>query len=94
MAINREKSDTSKTVAQQLKKNKTMKTEKMIESWKSAKMSSLIGKSSINKEMMTEIQGGIGIGHIKTISGDCNSTGKSCWGTIKETIDKLLEAVI
>lgn len=94
MAINREKSETPKSVAQQLKKNKTMKTEKMIESWKSAKMSSLIGKSSINKEMMTEIQGGKGIGHVKTLSGDCNSTGTSCWQALKDAIGKAIDAIV
>lgn len=71
-----------------------MKTEKMIESWKSAKMNSLIGKSSINKEMMTEIQGGIRIGYVQTLSGECNSSGTSCWQALKDAINKVLDAVI
>lgn len=65
-----------------------MKTNKMIERWKSVEMSSVIGKSSINKNMMAEIQGG-GDGYINTVSGECNSTNTSCWTIIKDKIKKL-----
>jgi hypothetical protein len=66
-----------------------MKTEKMIESWKSAEISKVIGKSSINKEMMAEIQGGSG-GFIQTFSGECNSSKTSCWKILKDAINQMI----
>jgi hypothetical protein len=68
-----------------------MKTKKMIESWKSAEMNNVIGKSSINKDMMAEIQGG-GSGYVQTLSGECNTKHLSCWKALKESINVLLEA--
>lgn len=76
-----------------MKKLTTMKTDKLIESWKSAEMNNVIGKSSINKDMMAEIQGG-GSGYINTISGECNSTHTSCWKTLKDAINKVLDSVL
>jgi len=68
-----------------------MKTNNVIENWKSAEMKQVIGNSVINKEMMAEIQGGSG--HVKTISGECNTSGKSCWKALKEAVESLFEAV-
>jgi hypothetical protein len=69
-----------------------MKTNKVIENWKSAEMKQFIGASTINKEMMAEIQGGEG--YIKTISGECNTTKKSCWKALKDAINDALDAVL
>lgn len=66
-----------------------MKTNQVIENWKSADVKQVIGASVINKEMMAEIQGGKGF--IKTISGECNTSGKSCVKTLKEAVNKLFE---
>jgi len=66
-----------------------MKTNQVISTWKSADMKQVIGASVINKEMMAEIQGGKG--YIKTLSGECNTSGKSCIQCLKEAADKLFE---
>lgn len=66
-----------------------MKTNKMIENWNSTEMTSIIGKSSIDKGMMTEVQGGAAFGHVQTISGECNSSGKSCWTIVKNAVNTL-----
>jgi hypothetical protein len=69
-----------------------MKTNNLIEDWKASNMSQVVGGTVINKEMMAEIQGGKGF--IKTLSGECNTTNKSCWQTLKEAADKLFDAVL
>lgn len=69
-----------------------MKTNQVIENWKAADMKQVIGASVINKEMMTEIQGGEG--YIKTLSGECNTSGKSCFRVLKEAINKLIDAIL
>lgn len=66
-----------------------MKTNQLIENWKQADMKDVIGASVINKDMMAEIQGGSG--YVKTLSGECNTSGKSCIKVVKETINKLLD---
>ncbi|MDP4276935.1 MAG: hypothetical protein Q8914_04800 [Bacteroidota bacterium] len=70
-----------------------MKTNHVIESWKAAEMKQVIGNAAINKEMMSEIQGGIRIGFIHSVSGDCNSSGESCWKILKDTINRAIDAV-
>lgn len=69
-----------------------MKTNNLIESWKTANMNEIIGSSSINKEMMAEVQGG-GSGYLKTLSGDCNTSGKSCWTVLKDTFNQAIKAL-
>ena len=60
-----------------------MKTNNLIESWKTANMNEVIGTSTISKEMMAEVQGG-GSGYLKTLSGECNSSKKSCIKCLRE----------
>ena len=66
-----------------------MKTNNLIESWKSANMNEIIGNSSISKEMMAEVQGG-GSGYVKTLSGECNSSGRSCFKTLRRVADEII----
>lgn len=67
-----------------------MKTNNLIESWKSANMNEIIGNSSISKEMMAEVQGG-GSGYVKTLSGECNSSGKSCFKSLRKLADAFID---
>ncbi len=66
-----------------------MKTNQLIENWKQADMKDVIGASVINKDMMVEIQGGAG--YVNTLSGECNTSGKSCIKVIKEAVNKLFD---
>lgn len=43
-------------------------------------------KTTLNKELLTQVKGGVGPGHIPTVSGDCNSSGNSCWKAIKDLL--------
>jgi hypothetical protein len=67
----------------------TMKTNQVIENWKAADMKQVIGASVINKEMMTEIQGGEG--YVKTLSGECNTSGTSCIKALRDAINRLFD---
>lgn len=67
-----------------------MKTNKVIENWKNSELSSVIGNSSINKEMMAELQGGTG--YVKTLSGECNTKKLSCWQALKQAVDTIIDA--
>lgn len=69
-----------------------MKTNQLIENWKQADMKDVIGASVINKDMMAEIQGGTG--YVKTLSGECNTSGKSCLKTLKDAVNKLFDMFI
>ena len=45
----------------------------------------------LNEELMNHIAGGKqatkpGDGYIKTISGECNISGKSCWEALKDIL--------
>jgi hypothetical protein len=76
-------------------KNKCiMKENQMIENWKNTEMSQIVGNSQISKEMMSEVQGGVGQGYIKTISGECNTTRTSCWKAAYETVKKAFDTVL
>ncbi|NLT04548.1 MAG: hypothetical protein GXY09_11880 [Bacteroidales bacterium] len=66
-----------------------MKTNQLIENWKQADMKDVIGASVISKDMMAEIQGGAG--YVKTLSGECNTSGKSCIKSLKEAVNKLFD---
>ncbi len=70
----------------------TMKTNQVIESWKSADVKQVIGASVINKEMMAEIQGGAG--YIKTLSGECNTTRTSCVRALKDVVNRLFDMIL
>ncbi|KFF22698.1 hypothetical protein [Chryseobacterium sp. JM1] len=46
-------------------------------------------KAGLNKEILTHVKGGSagpGPGYIFTVSGECNSSGKSCWKILKDLI--------
>lgn len=68
-----------------------MKTNQLIEHWKQADMKDVIGAAVIDKDMMAEIQGGTG--YVKTLSGECNTSGKSCIKTLQEAVNKLFELI-
>ena len=59
-----------------------MRTNKLIGNWKSADIKTFIGSSCINKDAMATVQGG-GNGYIKTISGECNKSGESCFKILR-----------
>jgi hypothetical protein len=67
-----------------------MKTNKVIENWKNSELNSVIGNSTINKEMMAELQGGTG--YVKTLSGECNTKNLSCWQALKNAANAIIEA--
>lgn len=67
-----------------------MKTNNLIESWKTANMNEVIGTSTISKEMMAEVQGG-GEGYLKTLSGDCNGSGKSCFRAVRKIFSAICD---
>lgn len=47
---------------------------------------------SINEEMMMQVVGGgKSAGMVCTISGECNSSGKSCSKTARELLDKIAD---
>jgi hypothetical protein len=69
-----------------------MKTNNLIEDWKASNMSQVVGGTVINKEMMAEIQGGTG--YIKTISGECSTSHKSCWEIAKDAVNVLFKTVL
>ena len=44
-------------------------------------------KTTLNKELLANVKGGIRLsdsGWLATVSGDCNSSGTSCWKLLKE----------
>lgn len=67
-----------------------MKTNKVIENWKNSELNSVIGNSTINKDMMAELQGGSG--YFKTLSGECNTKNLSCWQALKNAANAIIEA--
>lgn len=66
-----------------------MKTNQVIENWKAADIKQVIGASVINKEMMAEIQGGQG--YVKTLSGECNTSGKSCIKALRKAVNSFFD---
>ncbi|KFF22700.1 hypothetical protein [Chryseobacterium sp. JM1] len=44
-------------------------------------------KAGLNKEILTHVKGGAaGSGYINTVSGECNSSGRSCWKALKDLL--------
>jgi hypothetical protein len=39
----------------------------------------LSGKVKMNRKQLSQITGGYGRGLFATVSGDCNTSGRSCW---------------
>ena len=45
----------------------------------------------LNEELMSQIAGGKpGTGYIKTISGECNSSGKSCGEIVRDLAEDII----
>lgn len=63
-----------------------MKTKQTIESWKNADAIATLdapaGLVQVQENMMSQVVGGAySAGHICTVSGECNGSGRSCWTT-------------
>ncbi len=50
----------------------------------------------LNNELMSQIAGGKqkpGSGYIRTISGECNTSGKSCSGSLQTVVEGIIDAI-
>lgn len=60
--------------------------------WNMAESAMSEQSSVLNEELMSHIAGGErgekpGSGFIRTISGECSKSGKSCWEIVKELLE-------
>jgi len=63
-----------------------MNTNEMIKAWKNAETTEK-NPVSVNEELITQIHGGAGSsGYVCSVSGECNSSGRSCWDALRDLI--------
>ncbi len=48
---------------------------------------------AINHELMSQVCGGKSAGYICSISGECNSSGKSCGSSAKKALEAVWETI-
>lgn len=61
--------------------------------WKNAESLAMANDSvEISRELLTQVYGGEkSAGYICSVSGECNSSGETCGGSIREILDSIAD---
>ena len=47
----------------------------------------------INHELMSQVCGGKSAGYVCSLSGECNTSGRSCGDSLKQVVNGIIEAI-